>query len=59
MNPLSPAIVRAFDEKLPDERLVMIPSDETYRPIRSSASSTLEADPVAIYFEETTELYHN
>lgn len=38
---------------------MMIPSDKTYRPIRSSASSTPEADPVAVYFEETIDLYHN
>lgn len=38
---------------------MVIPSDETYRPIRSSASPTLEADPVAVYFEEAIDLYHN
>jgi hypothetical protein len=37
----------------------VIPSDKTYRPIRSSASSTLEADLVAIYFNEPIDLYHN
>lgn len=42
-----------------DEPLVVIPSDETYRPIRSPASSTLETDPVAVYFEETIDVYHN
>lgn len=46
-------------KKLPDQPLVVIPSNETYRHIRSTASSTLDADPVAVYFEETVDLYHN
>ncbi|KAL4888049.1 hypothetical protein BDV59DRAFT_189429 [Aspergillus ambiguus] len=59
MNPLSQAIGRAFDEKLPSQPLVVFASNEPYRPIRSSASSTLETEPVAVYFEEAVSTYQN
>ncbi|KAF9882550.1 hypothetical protein FE257_007285, partial [Aspergillus nanangensis] len=57
MNPLSSAIVTAFNEKLPNQPLVVFVFNEPYRSIRSSASSTLEAEPVAVYFEEAASMY--
>lgn len=34
-------------------------SNEPYRTIRSSTSSTVESDPVTVYFEEDIEAYHS
>ncbi|PYH90242.1 hypothetical protein BO71DRAFT_463017 [Aspergillus ellipticus CBS 707.79] len=56
MNPSSSAIVTAFNEKLPTD--VAYAFREPYRVIRSTASSTIESDPVAVYFEEEVETYH-
>ncbi|RAK88471.1 hypothetical protein BO79DRAFT_173240 [Aspergillus costaricaensis CBS 115574] len=56
MNPSSSAIVTAFNEKLPTE--VAYAYSEPYRFIRSTASSTIESDPVAVYFEEEIDTYH-
>ncbi|OJJ70271.1 hypothetical protein ASPBRDRAFT_31185 [Aspergillus brasiliensis CBS 101740] len=50
MNSSPPAIVTAFNEKLPSD--VAYAFREPYRVIRSTASSTIDTDPVAVYFEE-------
>ncbi|GLA33127.1 hypothetical protein M752DRAFT_253262 [Aspergillus phoenicis ATCC 13157] len=56
MIPSSSAIVTAFDEKLPTD--VTYAFQGPYRVIRSTASSTIESDPVAVYFGEEVETYH-
>ncbi|PYI00337.1 hypothetical protein BO78DRAFT_402119 [Aspergillus sclerotiicarbonarius CBS 121057] len=56
MNPSSSAIVTAFNEKLPTD--VAYAFREPYRVIRSTASSTIDSDPVAVYFEEEVETYN-
>ena len=54
-----PAIVTAFNEKLPVEPLVVFASNVRYRSIRSSASSTINTDPVPVYLEEAVDTYRN
>ncbi|GKZ25476.1 hypothetical protein AbraIFM66951_001016 [Aspergillus brasiliensis] len=56
MNSSPPPIVTAFNEKLPSD--VAYAFREPYRVIRSTASSTIHTDPVAVYFEEEIEIYH-
>ncbi|KAJ5105709.1 hypothetical protein NUU61_003056 [Penicillium alfredii] len=58
MDPSPPAIARAFEEKLPREPQVVFANNQ-YRAIRSSASSTVEEDAAAVYWEEDIETYHN